>query len=110
MNANRRFRRSVSLARNGPARQTFGVDALLKLKRDCTYEFFHGSRFPGQGSEDEKCFVFKMSTIGPASGVDLVNRMRRGGTGDLRFSWVQFDHTRRIMDWVTMACHVYDPR
>ena len=108
MNANCRFRRYVSLARNGPTRQTFGVDALLKLKRDCTYEFFHGNRFLGQGSKDEKCFVFKMSTIGPASGIDLV--MRCGGTGDLRFSWVQFDHTCRIMDWVTMACHVYDPR
>ena len=45
-----------------------------------------------------------------ASGLDLVNRMRRGGFGDLKNSWVQFDHTRRVVDWVTMACHVYDPR
>ena len=52
-----------------------------------------------------------MSTIGPASaGIDLVNRMRRGGFGDLKHSWVQFDQTHRVADWVTMACHVYDPR
>ena len=81
------------MARNGPPKENFGVDALLKLKRDCTYDFFHGSRFPGQGTNNEKCFVFKMSTIGPASGLDLVNRMRRGGFGDLKNSWVQFDHT-----------------
>lgn len=105
-----RFRRSVAASRNAPSKDVFGIDALLRLKRDCSYEFFHGSRFPGQGKEGEKCFVFKMSTVGPASGVDLVNRMRRDGDGDLRRAWVQFDHTRRVADWVTMACHVYDPR
>lgn len=96
--------------RHGPSKEIFGLDALLRLKRECTFDFFHGSRFPGQGSIGEKCFVFKMSTIGPASGLDLVNRMRRTGSGDLKHAWVQFDHTRRIVDWVTMACHVYDPR
>ncbi len=80
-----RFRRSVTASRGrGACKDSFGIDALLKLKRDCTYDFFHGSRFPGQGLEGEKCFVFKMSTVGgPASGVDLVNRMRRDGDGDL---------------------------
>ncbi len=96
--------------RIGPSKDAFGIDALLRLKRECTYDFFQGSRFPGQGKEGDKCFVFKMSTVGPSSGVDLVNRMRRTSMGDLRFAWVQFDHTRRVTDWVTMACHVYDPR
>ena len=91
-----RFRRSVAASRDAPLKKAFGIDALLKLKRDCSYEFFHGSRFPGQGKEGEKCFVFKMSTVGPASGVDLVNRMRQDGDGDLRRAWVQFDHTRRV--------------
>lgn len=87
-----------------------GIEGLLLLKKNSMYEFFHGSRFPGQGVRGERCFVFKMSTKGPASGVDLVNRMRRDGSGDLRTSWIQFDHTRRVAEWSTMACHVYDPR
>ena len=105
-----RFRRAVRQVREGPRQEPFGADAFFKLKRECTVPFFHGSRFPGQGREEDKCFVFKMSTLGPASGVDLVNRMRCTGNGDLKNAWVQFDHTRRIRDWVTMACHVYDPR
>ena len=100
----------MAAIRTGSHKESFGIDALLKLKRECTYDFFQGSRFPGQGKEGEKCFVFKMSTVGPSSGVDLVNRMRRTGTGDLRYAWIQFDHMRRVMDWVTMGCHVYDPR
>lgn len=89
-----------------------GVEScILELKRQCAYEFFHGSRFPGQCLDDtERCFVFKMSTTGPASGVDLVNRMRRTGDGDLRRSWVCFDHVRRVQGWTTMAAHVYDAR
>lgn len=91
-----------------PAGESF--DSLLLLKKRTRYSFFHGSRFPGQGTPEEKCFVFKMSTSGPASGVDLVNRMRRSGDGDLSKSWVLFDHTHRVYGWSTMACHVYDPR
>lgn len=87
-----------------------GLDSLLLLKKNSMFEFFHGSRFPGQGGPDERCYVFKMSTKGPASGVDLINRMRRTGNGDLKHAWVQFDHTRRVIGWSTMACHVYDAR
>lgn len=106
-----RFRRVVGDARQQvPKGESYGYDALFRLKREVAYEFFHGSRFPGQGGEDDKCFIFKMSTMGPGSGLDLVNRMRRTGDGDLRSSWVQFDHTHRAKGWVTMACHVYDPR
>ena len=59
-------------ARQGPTAHAFGYDDLLRLKRDCTYDYFHGSRFPGQTIGNERCFVFKMSTKGPASGLDLV--------------------------------------
>lgn len=87
-----------------------GYDGLLLLKQRTRYSFFHGSRFPGQGAPDDKCYVFKMSTKGPASRVDLVNRMRRDGKGDLSKAWILFDHTHRVYGWATMACHVYDPR
>ena len=47
-----------------------------------------------------------MSEVGPTSGVDLVKRMQPGG--DLECTWVMFDHVKRVKDWTTMACHVYD--
>lgn len=85
-------------------------EEIARLKSEATYEFFHGSLFPGQGSSDEPCFVFKMSTTGIGSGVDLVNRMRRNCGGDLSTSWVHFDHTHRVRGgWVTLGCHVYNP-
>ena len=62
--------------------------------------------FPGQGADDDKVFVFKMSEVGPASGVDLVTRMQPGG--DLEDSSLMFDHVKRVSNWTTMACHVYD--
>lgn len=74
------------------------------------FPFFHGSRFPGQGSENEKCFIFKMSTKGRGSGVDLVNRMNIYGDGDLKNSWIHFDYTHRVDGWATMSCSVYDTR
>ena len=39
--------------------------------------------------------------------MDLVKRMQRGG--DLRNSWIMFDHVNRVKQWTTMACHVYEP-
>jgi hypothetical protein len=51
-------------------------------------------------------FVFKVSEVGPRSGVHLVNRMQPGG--DLEHTWIMFDHVKRIKNWTTMACHVYD--
>lgn len=105
-----RFKRIVTEEKRSLAPKGEGYDAILELKRKARYPYFHGSRFPGQGLPDERCFVFKMSIAGPASGVDLVNRMRRDGEGDLNMSWIMFDHTHRVRDWVTMACHVYDPR
>ena len=47
-----------------------------------------------------------MSEVGLASGVDLVKRMQP--RGDLECAWMMFDHVKRVKDWTTMACHVYD--
>jgi hypothetical protein len=43
---------------------------------------------------------------GPRSGVDLVKRMQPGG--DLENAWLMFDDVKRVKEWTTMACHVYD--
>jgi hypothetical protein len=51
-------------------------------------------------------YVFKMLEDGPGSGVDLVKRMQP--RGDLKNAWLMFDHVKRVKEWTTMACHVYD--
>ena len=83
---------------------------MLKLKSTCGYPYLHGILFPRQSFEsDARSHVFKMSTTGPGSGVKLVNRMRQDGVGDLKRSWVCYDHVRRVVGWTTMATHVYNP-
>ena len=64
----------------------------------------------GQGGAEKKCFLFKMSTKGQGSRVDLVNRMNIFGNGDLKDSWIHFDHTHQVEGWSTMSCSVYDSR
>jgi hypothetical protein len=54
----------------------------------------------------DKVFIFKMSEVGPGSGVHLVKRMQPDG--DLEDAWIMFDHVKRVKHWTTMACHVYD--
>lgn len=105
-----RFQHMVGKAKKEVLPGDGGLDSILELKRKSMYEFFHCSQFPGEGFHDQCCFIFKMSTKGPSSGVDLVNRMNRDGIADLRSSWVMFDHTKRVLGWTTFACHVYDPR
>ena len=83
---------------------------ILQLKKRCVFSFFHESIFPGQGGANDKCFLFKMSTKGPGSGVDLVNRMRRTGKGDLCRAWVHFDHTHCVEGWAMMSCSIKDHR
>lgn len=51
--------------------------------------------------------MFKMSTQGPGNGAELVNKMRPGG--ELSDCWICFDFVKRMRDWTTMACHVYNP-
>ena len=89
-----------------------GIESkMLQLKRSSTYDFFHSMQFPYQTNDATiKSHVFKMSTMGPGSGVEIVERMRRMGNGDLKRAWVCFDHVKRISEgWTTMAAHVYNP-
>ena len=81
------------------------VDNILKLKRGSRYDFIHDSCFPGQGSN--LAYIFKMSTVGPGSGVDLVRRMQKGG--NLQSEYIMFDHVKRVPFWTTLGTHVYDP-
>lgn len=82
------------------------MDSITKLRGTSTWAFIQENKFPGQGSDMDKVFVFKMSEVGPGSGVDLVKRMQPGG--DLQDAWLMFDHVKRVKGWTTMACHVYD--
>ena len=82
------------------------MDGITKLRGNSLWAYVQENRFPGQGSMRDKVFVFKMSEVGPGSGVDLVSRMQAGG--DLENAWIMFDHVKRVKDWSTMACHVYD--
>ena len=52
------------------------VDNILKLKKESRYDFIHDSCFSGRGSD--VTYIFKMSIVGPGSGVDLVCRMQKG--------------------------------
>ena len=54
----------------------FGIiDSITKLRGASKWAFVQESKFPGQGTDKDKVFVFKMSKIGPSSDVDLVKRM-----------------------------------
>ena len=87
-----------------------GMTKFYYLKENVSFLSSMGVIFPGQGGPNDKCYIFKMSTKGPGSGVDLVNRMRKTGQGDLTAAWIHFDYTHRIEGWATMSCSVYDPR
>ena len=85
----------------------FGIiDSITKLHGASKWAFVQERKFPGQRTDKDKVFVFKISEIGPSSGVDLVKRMQAGG--DLQCAWMMFDHVKRVKEWTTMACHVYD--
>ena len=85
----------------------FGIiDSITKLRGASKWAFVQESKFPGQGTDKDKVFVFKMSEIGPSSGVDLVKCMQ--ARGDLQCAWMIFNHVKRVKECTTMACHVYD--
>ena len=52
-------------------------------------------------------YLFKMSTVGAGSGVDLVRCMQPGS--DLELAWIMFDHMKRVVGWTSLGAHVYDP-
>jgi hypothetical protein len=68
--------------------------SILHIKCNNAYSYIQGNYFLGQ-SFDEPCFLFKMSTHDLGSGVELVTRMTKG---DLKTSWVMFDHIKRMHD------------
>jgi hypothetical protein len=85
----------------------YGVmDSITKLRGISLWAFFQVNKFPGQRADLDKVFVFKMSEVGSGSGVDLVKPMQPGE--DLENAWMMFDHVKRVRQWATMACHVYD--
>jgi hypothetical protein len=51
----------------------FGVmDGIATLRGCSHWTYVQENKFPGQGSDSDKLFVFKMSKVGPGSGVHLV--------------------------------------
>ena len=80
------------------------MDNIMALKDHSTFKFVHGSWFPRQSKE--KMFVFKMSVDLPGTDVELVKRMQVGK--NMENSWIMFNHVKRVKDWTTIACHVYD--
>ena len=55
--------------------RTNPMDGIRQMRGCTTRPFVERNMFPGQGADDDKVFVFKMSEVRPASGVDLVTRM-----------------------------------
>jgi hypothetical protein len=86
--------------------QRFGVmDNNIMLRGCNNWPCVQKNMFPGEGSNSNKVFLFKMSEVGLGNGVDLVKRMQPGD--DLQDAWIMFDYVKRIKKWTTMACHVY---
>ena len=85
----------------------YGIMDGITILRGCSnWPYIQENMLPGQGSNFDKVFVFKMSEVGPSSGLDLVKQMQLGG--DLQDAWMMFNHAKHVKKWTTMACHVYD--
>jgi hypothetical protein len=82
------------------------IDGVCELRGTTRWPFVQDNKFPSQGKKGDKVFVFKISEVGPGSGVDLIQRMQLGG--DLQDAWIMFDHVKRVKRYTTFACHVYD--
>ena len=75
--------------------QRFGVmNVITKLRGLNNWAYIQKNMFPGQGNDSEKVFIFKMSKVGPGSGVDLVRRMQSGR--DLEHVWIMLDHVKCV--------------
>jgi hypothetical protein len=96
------LRNTISLSKSSGKRGEY--DSIMAMKRFTRIKYIHSNIFPGQGKD--KVYVFKMLVDGPRSGVDLVKCMQPGG--DLENAWLIFDHVKRVQEWTTMVCHVYD--
>jgi hypothetical protein len=80
------------------------INNILELKRRLCYNYVQDNVSLGQGVP--KVYLFKMSTHGLASGVDIVMHMQLGR--DLENAWIMFDHVKHVQGWITMGCHVCD--
>ena len=80
------------------------IDIIMTMKRESKFKFIHNIVFLGQSKE--KVYIIKMLTEGPESGVDLVRRMQLAE--DLQNAWLMFNHVKRVKEWTTMACHMYN--
>ncbi|MCO5593623.1 hypothetical protein L7F22_047638 [Adiantum nelumboides] len=105
----KRIQRSMDIARQNVKGSILGLKALLDLKEKTNrrYPFFHSILLPNQLASNVEPHIFKMSSVGPGSGVNLVNQMRLGGPLEKQF--VHFDHVHRTSGWTTMSAHVYHP-
>ena len=56
------------------------------------YDYIQDKIFPIKGGA--KVYLFKLSTIGGGSGVDLVKRMQPNG--DLGGAWIMFNHVKCV--------------
>jgi hypothetical protein len=81
------------------------MDGITMLRGCSNWPYVQENMFPGQGSDSNKVFVFKMSEVDPSSSVDLVKKMLP--CGNLQDAWMMFHHVKRVKKWTTMACHVY---
>ena len=70
------------------------MDGITKLRGLSNWAYVQRNMFLGQGDNSDKVFIFKMSEIGPRSGVNLVARMQPGR--DLEHSWIMFNHVKRV--------------
>jgi hypothetical protein len=85
------------------------LEMVLELRKQTVFPFVQSILFLGQNvGTTEQPHIFKMSTKGPGSTVDLVRRLQKGG--DLENSWIMSDVMHRCLDnkWCTMSAHVYD--
>ena len=64
------------------------MDGITKLRGLSNWAYVQQNMFPGQGDDFDKVFIFKMSEVGPGSGVDLVKRMQP--SGNLEHVWSMF--------------------
>jgi hypothetical protein len=52
------------------------MDSITMLKGCSHWAYIQEIKFPGQGSDSDKVFVFKKSEVGPGTGVHLVKQMQ----------------------------------
>ena len=70
------------------------MDGITKLRGLSNWAFVHRNMFFGQGNDSDKVFIFKISEVGPSSGVDLVMEMQSNGNFEL--AWMMFDVVKRV--------------